>query len=143
MGIDKLGPAAASGPVQGPKQSFSEVLENAPRKVAEPPPSPAASVPGCPDHAVAGTSRVGGVAKAAPASPVDAKHLARAVEQVQSAQAQLDHVLQLAQSGKSFTPAELLAIQARVYSASQQLDLAGKVVEKATSGVKQVLQTPL
>ena len=142
MGIDKLGPAAASGPVQGPKQSFSEVLENAPRKVAEPP-SPAASAPGCPDHAVAGTSRVGGVARAAPASPVDAKHLARAVEQVQSAQAQLDHVLQLAQSGKSFTPAELLAIQARVYSASQQLDLAGKVVEKATSGVKQVLQTPL
>jgi hypothetical protein len=30
-----------------------------------------------------------------------------------------------------------------VYRASQELDLAGKVVEKATSGVKQVLQTQL
>jgi hypothetical protein len=28
-----------------------------------------------------------------------------------------------------------------VYRASQELDLAGKVVEKATAGVKQILQT--
>jgi hypothetical protein len=50
-------------------------------------------------------------------------------------------VLRLAESGRCFSPAELLALQANVYRASQQLDLAGKVIEKATGGVKQVLQT--
>jgi hypothetical protein len=66
---------------------------------------------------------------------------AKLVESVSSAQRRLDHILRLAQSGKTFTPAELLALQAHAYHASQQLDLAGKVVEKATGGVKQVLQT--
>jgi len=53
----------------------------------------------------------------------------------------MDEVLRLAESGRGFSPAELLALQAHVYRASQQLDLAGKVVEKATGGVKQILQT--
>jgi hypothetical protein len=53
----------------------------------------------------------------------------------------MDEVLRLAESGKVFSPAELLALQAQVYRASQELDLAGKVVEKATGGVRQVLQT--
>lgn len=58
-------------------------------------------------------------------------------------QQRMDEVLALAQSGKSFTPAELLSLQTQIYRSSQQLDLAGKVVEKATGGVKQVLQTQL
>jgi hypothetical protein len=66
---------------------------------------------------------------------------AATVERVQAAQARLDRVFELARSGKTFTPAELLGLQAQVYEASQQLDLASRVVEKATSGVKQVLQT--
>jgi hypothetical protein len=65
----------------------------------------------------------------------------RMLDQVQAAQSRMDHVLQLAESGKAFGPAELLSLQAHVYRASQELDLAGKVVEKATNGVKQVLQT--
>ncbi|MDP1921535.1 MAG: ATP-dependent helicase HrpB [Myxococcales bacterium] len=63
------------------------------------------------------------------------------LDQVQAAQSRMDHILQLAESGKAFSPAELLSLQAHVYRASQELDLAGKVVEKATNGVKQVLQT--
>ena len=66
---------------------------------------------------------------------------ARAIDQVSSAQTRMDKVLELAQSGKTFSPAELLALQTQMYRASQELDLAGKVVEKATGGVKQVLQT--
>ena len=58
-------------------------------------------------------------------------------------QKRMDDVLALAQSGKSFSPAELLSLQTQVYRSSQQLDLAGKVVEKTTGGVKQVLQTQL
>jgi len=72
---------------------------------------------------------------------VEAKAAAQVLERINTAQKQMDQILKLAQSGKSFTPAELLSLQAQVYSASQQLDLAGKVVEKATGGVKQVLQT--
>jgi hypothetical protein len=63
------------------------------------------------------------------------------LDRLQSAQHRMDEVLRLAESGKTFSPAELLALQAHVYRASQQLDLAGKVVDKATGGVKQVLQT--
>ena len=68
---------------------------------------------------------------------------AQLVDRVSQAQRRLDHILELAESGKSFSPVELLAFQAHAYRASQELDLAGKVVEKATGGVKQVLQTQL
>jgi hypothetical protein len=65
------------------------------------------------------------------------------LDQVTQASRRLDHILELAQSGKTFTPAELLALQANVYRASAEIDLAGKVVEKATGGLKQILQTQL
>lgn len=65
------------------------------------------------------------------------------VARLASDQRRMDEVLALAQSGKSFSPAELLSLQTQVYRSSQQLDLAGKVVEKTTGGVKQVLQTQL
>jgi len=81
------------------------------------------------------------VGTAAAPQRVEAKAAAQVLERINTAQKQMDQILKLAQSGKSFTPAELLSLQAQVYSASQQLDLAGKVVEKATGGVKQVLQT--
>ncbi len=68
---------------------------------------------------------------------------AQVLDRVGQAQKRLDHILKLAESGRTFSPAELLALQAHVYRASQELDLAGKVVEKATSGVKQVLQTQI
>ncbi len=63
------------------------------------------------------------------------------IHQVQSAQARMENIMKLAESGKTFSAAELLSLQTHVYRASQELDLAGKVVEKATGGVKQVLQT--
>lgn len=66
---------------------------------------------------------------------------AHVLDSVSQAQKRMDAVLKMAESGHSFTAAELLALQTRVYRANQELDLAGKVVEKATGGVKQVLQT--
>ena len=76
-------------------------------------------------------------------SPQQVKPLepAKMIDHVAAAQKRMDAVLELAQSGKSFTPAELLSLQTQMYRASQELDLAGKVVEKATGGVKQILQT--
>jgi hypothetical protein len=63
-----------------------------------------------------------------------------AVVDVKAAQARLDQVLALARSGKTFTPAELIGLQAQVYQANQAIDVASKVVEKATAGLRQVLQ---
>ena len=60
---------------------------------------------------------------------------------VMEGQGKLDKIIKLATSGKSFSPTELLAVQAGVYKFSQELELTSKVVEKATSGVKQTLQT--
>ncbi len=56
-------------------------------------------------------------------------------------QNKLDDVIKLSLSGQKFDQQELLAIQASVYKFNQELDLTSKVVEKATSGVKQTLQT--
>ena len=56
-------------------------------------------------------------------------------------QGKLDSIIKLATSGKPFSPTELLAIQAGVYKFSQELELTSKVVEKATDGIKQTLQT--
>jgi hypothetical protein len=66
-----------------------------------------------------------------------------AVHRMLEAQRRMDRILELANRGRNFTPAQLLAMQAGVYQASQELDLAGRVVEKAAAGVKQVLQTQL
>ena len=60
---------------------------------------------------------------------------------VMDGQGKLDKIIKLATSGRSFSPTELLAVQAGVYKFSQELELTSKVVEKATSGVKQTLQT--
>ena len=53
----------------------------------------------------------------------------------------MSKIIKLATSGRTFNPTELLAIQAGVYKFSQELELTSKVVEKATDGVKQTLQT--
>lgn len=56
-------------------------------------------------------------------------------------QGKLDQIIKLATSGKKFSHQQLLAVQASVYKYSQELELTSKVVEKATSGVKQTMQT--
>lgn len=150
MAIEKIGgvaPLAGNPGTESGKQSFASAMGEAKgSKRAQP-------------SRVSGGSGSGGgenVGTAARAHPVRAsgkdlsvsqsasareRATVRMAEQVHAAQQRLDHVLRLAESGKTFSPAELLALQAQVYRASQQLDLAGKVVEKATSGVKQILQT--
>ena len=56
-------------------------------------------------------------------------------------QNKLDEIIKMATSGKSYNQTELLAIQASVYKFSQEMELTSKVVEKATSGIKQTMQT--
>jgi hypothetical protein len=161
MAMDKLGPvggAGASPAVEPHRESFGKVLDGA-RGPARGPPVTTEGVPRpglAPAEAPRGTARAEGVGKAQagcaevkPGARVDSVQSARGqqaaqgLDRVSQAQKRLDHILKLAESGRTFTPTELLALQARVYQASQELDLAGKVVEKATGGVKQVLQTQI
>jgi len=67
--------------------------------------------------------------------------LTKVLNSVMSGQDKMGKIIKLATSGRSFNPTELLAIQAGVYKFSQELELTSKVVEKATDGVKQTLQT--
>jgi flagellar hook-basal body complex protein FliE len=138
MALPTIGGLGAVAPAKAPgKESFGKVLEQAkapssPKVTGEVAPKLVQPMP-----QAKGVGPVQGV-KAEPKVVA-----AKMVDQVATAQKRLDHVLAMAESGKTFTPAELLAFQAQVSQASQQLDLAGKVVEKAVSGVKQILQTQI
>lgn len=161
MAIDKVGSVGGAGAtpaLETGKQQFGKVLQGVRGGgggTGIPVASEGAQRP-APSEAMRGTHQAQTVERASPGrvevtpgSRVDsvqsarAQQAARALERVSQAQKRLDHILALAESGRTFTPAELLAFQAHVYAASQQLDLAGKVVEKATGGVKQVLQTQI
>lgn len=141
--LSGAGPAVISGTGAQQKvgEGFGKVMkaqtaptgrtENAPMKPA---PTEAKSV----QQAQAGKCKVESIKQAEPSKQVTAT---KVLDQVNQAQNRMEQILKLAESGKSFSPAELLSLQTHVYRASQELDLAGKVIEKATGGVKQVLQT--
>jgi hypothetical protein len=129
-------PATFTGAGTSPTGSFGKALkgtlEGSPTPVQPSPTQARTSAQAAPGTCRVEASRVEGTG---------ASTAARVLDQVSAAQGRMDAILSLAESGKSFSPAELLSLQAHVYRASQELDLAGKVVEKATGGVKQVLQT--
>ena len=148
-------PAPAGG-----QEKFSRAMEGAPAKVgpsavkplavsaARPQPPQVAHFAKAPSlgraHAGAIHSKTVTLKAVEAVGRVDATRMqkvGRVLDQVNGAQSRLDRILKLAESGRTFTPAELLSLQAQVSQASQELDLAGKVVEKATSGVKQLLST--
>lgn len=98
---------------------------------------------GEPTQSVSGVAPGSGVGDVRPTNGVEASRALPGVADVVRAEQRLDQVLELARSGKSFSPGELIALQADVYQAGRTLELASKLTEKATSAVKQVLQTRL
>lgn len=54
---------------------------------------------------------------------------------------QMDHIIELTTSGRTFTPPELLALQAGVHEIALTIDLTGKIVEQTNSSFKTVHQT--
>lgn len=143
-----VGPSGISGAggVNKPADQFSKVMKGQsqgpqPQRLET---APIQAQPQTHAHAIEKSApcKAEAVSKAKLGTAAETKQVAgQMIDQVQQAQSRMDQILQLAESGKSFSPAELLSLQAHVYRASQELDLAGKVVEKATGGVKQVLQT--
>ncbi len=148
MAINPLGGAGPSGiaGAGGPQktgESFGKVmkgqarLENAPIPVQNQPKTEAVAT----NQAQAGKCRVESSKSVGATNSAGQVTAAKVLDQVNQAQHRMEQILKVAESGKSFSPAELLSLQTHVYRASQELDLAGKVVEKATGGIKQVLQT--
>jgi hypothetical protein len=67
--------------------------------------------------------------------------LSNVVRELEHGQRVLDRIIQAAGRGKQFTNAEMLSLQAFMYRYTQELDLVSRVVEKGTSGLKDVLKT--
>jgi hypothetical protein len=67
--------------------------------------------------------------------------LTKMIDNLVNGQDKMTKIMHLALSGRQFSPTELLAMQAGVYRFSQELDLTSKVVEKASGGIKQTLNT--
>lgn len=124
IGMSQLGGA---GIPQAPQPSFSSTLKA--EMISTSRPQSSASQKGVQ------------TATQSPSRMASERAAAQAIDHLSASQSRMDRVLSLAQSGKAFSPAELLALQTQMYRASQELDLASRMVEKATGGVKQVLQT--
>jgi len=67
--------------------------------------------------------------------------VSRVVSELEQGQLRLDKLIGAGVSGKQFSNAELLSLQASMYKYTLELDLTSKVVEKATSGLKDVVKT--
>ncbi|MBJ6763103.1 ATP-dependent helicase HrpB [Myxococcaceae bacterium JPH2] len=80
------------------------------------------------ETAKAGTSRGG-------------EMMSKMVGDLEKGQLNLEKLISQAGSGKNFSNGELLSLQASMYKYSQEMDLTSKVVEKATSGLKDVVKT--
>jgi hypothetical protein len=89
------------------------------------------------------------IQKNAPKAPVNKKDesskvmdgLSKMIGDMEKGQAGLEKLIKAGTSGKEFSNGELLSLQAGMYKYTQELELTGKVVEKATTGLKDTLKT--
>mgnify|MGYP006291301499 CR=1 FL=1 len=72
-------------------------------------------------------------------SHTEGNRLSRVIESMQSERASLEQTMDRVMSGQDLDQAEMLEMQALVYQYSQRVELTSKVVEKATGGLKQML----
>ena len=75
------------------------------------------------------------------AAKAQRSQMTEVVEQLVNGQDKMAGIMKMALSGKKFNSSELLAMQAGIYRFSQELEITSKVFEKATSGIKQTMNT--
>lgn len=68
---------------------------------------------------------------------------ARQVQSILDDEAALDEAMARSLSGETFDQREMLALQATVYSYSQRVDVATRVIDRGASALKQLLNTQL
>jgi hypothetical protein len=109
---------------------------HAPAAVRGAAPSAPGATPRVPFHEVLGRA-------AAAAAPVHAPAggALPGLEAVEQVRARLDHALAQARAGRTFSPQELLALQADAYRYQQTVELASKVAEAGAQTVRQAVNT--
>jgi hypothetical protein len=77
-----------------------------------------------------------------PPAPIPASTVVRGVlERAVAAERNVDTLLAAAARGKTFSPAELLALQATVFRYSQTVEIVSRVADRLVGAVKQVMGT--
>jgi hypothetical protein len=89
-------------------------------------------------QSVAATQQVTDPAQAQKLGNSTLGHMIQGMEKGQNV---MDQLIKVGMSGKQMNNGELIALQAGVFKYSQEMELTGKVVEKATSGLKDTLKT--
>jgi len=110
--------ASSSSSATAPSRTFAETMRAAAAPPTQGPPPVAPTTP----------ANEGGVVR-------------NVLQNVAAGHREMDRIIQMAQSGRSFSSAQLIGLQARVFRISTEIDLASKLLEKVTSGVKQTMST--
>jgi len=63
------------------------------------------------------------------------------IQELSAGQNKLEGLMKTAMSGQKLSNQEMIGVQAGVYMYSQQMELTSKVIDKATSGIKQAMNT--
>lgn len=84
------------------------------------------------------SARIGPGGAETPGAPAAAAAL-HGLEAIEQAQSRLDDLLAAARAGRTFTPQELLGLQASAYRYAQAVELGARLVEQGTQAVKQAL----
>lgn len=126
--MQQLSEAAPVGESKGPTgPSFAQVLEGKQAEAAQA--AQPTQGPQAPDAA-------------APVSKTEgAQQIDRFVEGVLSDERQMNTMMERCMSGKTMSNSELLQMQGLVYGYAQKVELATKLVDKATGGLKQIMNT--
>jgi hypothetical protein len=102
-------------------------------------PGAAGAVPEGPRARTRGTGRFAEVLEA---DEADLTAMLRdAARSISRGEESIDRAMRAARAGRVFSHEELLALQAGVYRYTQELELASKLVDKATGAVRQTLQS--
>ncbi|RYF10067.1 MAG: hypothetical protein EOO40_05810 [Deltaproteobacteria bacterium] len=132
--------------VSGSKEAFNQTLQ-AQQSSQTQQVAPVEQIPGQSATAVTDVLRQAKAQAVTPSTRIGATEkvaeskLQNMIDNLVNGQDKMTKIMQMALSGRQFGPSELLAMQAGVYRYSQELDLTSKVVQQATSGIKQTLNT--
>lgn len=77
----------------------------------------------------------------APAEPSVGRWVGVLVDRVGAGEARVDALLEAAARGKTFKPAELIAMQAQVFRCSQTVEVISRGADRLVGAVKQTLGT--
>jgi hypothetical protein len=76
-----------------------------------------------------------------PARPPPEVGLRGVLRRVEAAEARVDALLEAAARGRTFTPAQLLALQATVFRYSQAVEVVSRAADRLVGAVKQAMGT--